>query len=180
MSEQAVKRAAADLFFEDVEVGARFEVAGRALTEADLEQFANLSGDCHPIHTDENYARTTLFGRRIAHGPMGIALAIGMFSKLAQFHKATIAMTDIRDWAFRAPVFIGDVLSLEVTIVGKPRRREASGIVQRRMRLLKQDGTVAQEGLSGLLMACRTAEDAHMREAEHRNRALNDELGLDY
>lgn len=180
MSERAAKQPPADLFFEDVEVGARFEVAGRALAEADLEQFANLSGDHHPIHTDEDYARTTLFGRRIAHGPLGVALAIGMFSKLRQFDKATIAMTDIRDWAFRAPVFIGDVLSLEVTIVGKPKRREASGIVERRMRLLKQDGTVAQEGVSGLLMACRSAAGALAGDLERRNQLLNDELGLDH
>lgn len=169
MSDPATKRPAPDLYFEDIEVGARFDVPGRALTEADFEQFAKISGDHHPIHTDEEYARTTIFGRRIAHGPLGVALAIGMFAKLREFHKATIAMTDIREWNFRAPVFIGDLLSLEVTIVAKRRHRDASGIVERRIRLLKQDGTVAQEGLSGLLMACRTAGDAQVSDAELRS-----------
>lgn len=180
MSDLPAKQPAPDLYFEDIEVGASFDVPGRAVTEADLEQFANISGDHHPIHTDEEYARTTIFGRRIAHGPLGVALAIGMFAKLREFHKATMAMTDIREWNFRAPVFIGDRLSLEVTIAAKRRRRDASGIVERRMRLRNQDGTIVQEGLSGLLMACRMAADARPSDAERRNQLLNDELGLDH
>jgi acyl dehydratase len=164
MDEPENKAALPDLYFEDIEIGARFYIAGRVLTEADLSQFADLSGDHHPIHTDEAYARTTPFGRRIAHGSLGIAIALGMLWKLTQFNRATIAMLDITEWAFRAPVFIGDVLALDVTIAGKRKRRETSGIVQRRLRLLKQDGTVAQEGLTSLLMACRTSGEAGRRD----------------
>ena len=141
-------RSRINLYFEDVGVGDTFRVTGRALTEVDLLDFARISGDHHPIHTDAAYARSTRFGQRIAHGPLGIALAIGMFAELEQFHRATIAMTDIREWTFRAPVFIGDVLSLEVSIAGKRRTREEAGLVDRRLLLRKQDGTVAQEGLS--------------------------------
>jgi acyl dehydratase len=148
-------QAARDLYYEDVPVGASYRVEGRAITEADLHQFAQISGDDHPIHTDEAYARGTAFGRRIAHGPLCIALAIGLFGRLPQFKKATLAMTDIREWKFRAPVFIGDVLSLELDIVAKTPPRRGAGIIDRRLRLLKADRTLAQEGLSGLLLACR-------------------------
>jgi len=145
-----------DQYFEDLKIGDTFYVQGRAITEEDLRLFAHISGDHHPIHTDEAYARKTRFGQRIAHGPLGLALAIGMVAQLTQFNKATLAMTDIREWIFLRPVFIGDVLSLEFTILGKRQARDTAGIVERRLRLVKADGIVAQEGLSSLLMACRT------------------------
>ncbi|NDZ18797.1 dehydratase [Variovorax sp. WS11] len=178
MNEQAEKESPPDVYFEDVEVGARLAVPGRAVTETDLLDFARLSGDHHPIHIDEAYARDTPYKHRIAHGPFGIALAIGAFSKLQQFQKAAIAMTDVREWTFRAPVFVGDVLSLEMTILSKRRTRVAAGVVDRHLRLRKQDGTIAQEGLSGLLLACRTVE-SQVPDLEPENEVLNDMLGLD-
>ena len=143
------------LYYEDVEVGSSFFVAGRRITEEDLLQFAAISGDQHPIHMDEDYARATPFGRRIAHGPFGIALAIGLFGNIPEFQESTLAMVDIREWSFRAPIFIGDVLSLDLAVVGKRITRSGKGIVDRRLRLLKADGTVAQEGVSGLMIALR-------------------------
>lgn len=149
--------ASSDLYFEDLQIGDIFRVQGRAITAEDLRDFARMSGDQHPIHMDDAFARTTRFGQRIAHGPLGIALAIGMVAQLSQLNRATMAMTDIQKWVFKAPVFIGDVLSLELTIVGKRQSRPTAGIVDRGLRLTKADGTVAQEGTSGALMACRCA-----------------------
>ena len=145
------------LYYEDVQVGAEFRVPGRSVTEQDLDRFAEISGDDHPIHTDEQYARATPFGRRIAHGPFGIALAIGLFGRIPEFRDSALAMTDVREWAFRAPVYIGDSLSLRVTIVAKRITRSGNAIIDRRFELTKADGSVAQEGLSGMLIARRPA-----------------------
>jgi acyl dehydratase len=145
------------LYYEDVQVGADFRVPGRSVTEQDLDRFAEISGDDHPIHTDEQYARATPFGRRIAHGPFGIALAIGLFGRIPEFRDSALAMTDVREWAFRAPVYIGDSLSLRVTIVAKRITRSGNAIIDRRFELTKADGSVAQEGLSGMLIARRPA-----------------------
>ena len=145
------------LYYEDVQVGAEFRVPGRSVTEQDLDRFAEISGDDHPIHTDEQYARATPFGRRIAHGPFGIALAIGLFGRIPEFRDSALAMTDVREWVFRAPVYIGDSLSLRVTIVAKRITRSGNAIIDRRFELTKADGSVAQEGLSGVLIARRPA-----------------------
>ena len=145
------------LYYEDVQVGAEFRVPGRSVTEQDLDRFAEISGDDHPIHTDEQYARATPFGRRIAHGPFGIALAIGLFGRIPEFRDSALAMTDVREWVFRAPVYIGDSLSLRVTIVAKRITRSGNAIIDRRFELTKADGSVAQEGLSGMLIARRPA-----------------------
>ena len=143
------------LYYDDVPVGATFHVPGRVVTEEDLARFAEISGDDHPIHTDENYARATPFGRRIAHGPFGIALAIGLFGRLPEFRESALAMTDVREWVFRAPLYIGDNLSLRVAIVAKRITRSGNAIIDRRFELAKADGSVAQEGLSGMLIARR-------------------------
>jgi acyl dehydratase len=146
-----------NLYYEDVQPGACFHVPGRVVTEQDLDRFADISGDDHPIHTDEQYARATPFGRRIAHGPFGIALAVGLFGRIPEFRETTLAMMDVREWTFRAPIYIGDLLSLQLTIIAKRITRSGRGIVDRRFQLMKADGSVAQEGLSGLLIARRAS-----------------------
>jgi acyl dehydratase len=66
------------LYFEDVEVGFRFETPCRTVTETDLVNFAGVSGDFNPLHTDEQFAATTIYGGRIAHGALVLALATGL------------------------------------------------------------------------------------------------------
>lgn len=148
------------LHFEDVEVGSRFSVAGRVVTEQDLLGFADISGDRHPLHVDAAWAARSAFGQRIAHGPFGIALAIGLFGRLAEFRETAIAMTDVTNWRFLAPIYIGDCLSLEMTIAGKRTTRSGRGVIDRHLRLVKADGSVAQEGASGLVLASRLSGGA--------------------
>ncbi len=144
------------LYFDDVVVGSEFTSGERPVTEQDFFAFADISGDHHPIHVDAEFAAATAFGQRIAHGPFGIAVALGLFGHFTMFSAAAIAMTEIKDWRFRAPVFIGDRLRLRLRIAGKtPSRSGERGVVDRDMALLKADGSVAQDGRIGLLMACR-------------------------
>lgn len=147
----------AALYYEDLEPGRVFVSAGRTITEADLLQFAAVSGDRHPIHTDPAYARRTPFGQRILHGPFGIAMAIGLFGEVGDFESTAIALLDIRDWRFLQPMFIGDTIHLEMTIAERRLTRDGQrGIVDRLMKLIRQDGVVVQQGHAGLLIACRS------------------------
>jgi len=144
------------LYFEDVTIGREYVRGGRRVTESDLESFAEISGDRHPIHTDPEYARKTAFGQRILHGPFGIAVAIGLFTGFVEFTDAAVALTEIREWRFLAPVLVGDVLTLRMRIESKRMvSAGGSGIVQRRMELVNQHGKVVQEGAMGLMMRCR-------------------------
>jgi acyl dehydratase len=65
------------LYFEDFEVGQSFESGGRTITETDLTFFSMLSGDWNPIHADSEFAKSTRYGQRLAHGTLGIAIATG-------------------------------------------------------------------------------------------------------
>jgi 3-hydroxybutyryl-CoA dehydratase len=84
----------------------------KAITEADVETFARLSGDENPIHLDESYAEQTRFGRRIVHG----ALATGLVSAaLARLPGLVIYLS--QDTRFTAPVEVGETVSIVCEIV---------------------------------------------------------------
>ncbi|TDA68014.1 MAG: hypothetical protein D9V47_08885 [Clostridia bacterium] len=71
------------LYFEDFAPGQEFLTARRTVTETDIVNFAGLSGDFNPLHTDEEYAKTTPFGRRIAHGLLISSISSGLQNQLA-------------------------------------------------------------------------------------------------
>ena len=65
------------LWYEDFEVGSVVTTPARTVLEADIAMFAGLSGDYNPIHTDDEFAKQTEFGQRVAHGLLGLAIASG-------------------------------------------------------------------------------------------------------
>ena len=88
------------LYFEDIVVGDIFTSSARTVTETDLTMFSMISGDWSAVHADAAYAEAS----RFVHGPFGIALGLGLFSRLSQFSGSAIALLDIRQWEFRAPI----------------------------------------------------------------------------
>ncbi len=135
------------LYFEDFQVGERFTTPARTVTEADLVNFAGVSGDYNPIHTDAEFAKTTPFGQRIAHGLLVLAMLTGLRQRTGQFEGTLIAWLEIRSYRFLKPVFIGDTIHGETEILEK---RETSkpdrGLLVQRVRVLNQKGEVVQEG----------------------------------
>ena len=73
------------VFFEDYEVGEVLVTPGRTITETDIVMFAALTGDWHPIHTNVEYAKKTIFGERIAHGMLGLTLGSALVFRLGPF-----------------------------------------------------------------------------------------------
>jgi len=134
-------------YFEDFQVGERFTTPARTVTEADLVNFAGVSGDYNPIHTDAEFAKTTPFGQRIAHGLLVLSMLTGLRQRTGQFEGTLIAWLEIRSYRFLKPVFIGDTVHGETEILEK---RETSrpdrGLLVQRVRVLNQKGEVVQEG----------------------------------
>jgi acyl dehydratase len=135
------------LFFEDLEIGQVFPTPARTITEADVVNFAGVSGDFNPVHTDEEYARGTLFGRRVVHGLLILAMLTGLRLRTGVFEGTLIAWLEIRNYRFLKPVFPGDTIRGETEIVEK---RETSrpdrGVVVQRVRVFNQRGELVQEG----------------------------------
>jgi 3-hydroxybutyryl-CoA dehydratase len=85
----------------------------QTVTTADIEAFARLSGDSNPIHPDENDARTSRFGGRIAHGMPAASLVSAV---LGTELPGPGAIYLARSLAFRAPVRSGDTVRAAVTV----------------------------------------------------------------
>jgi acyl dehydratase len=135
------------LYFEDIEVGFRFETPRRTVTEADLVAFAGVSGDFNPLHTDAVFAAGSIYGERIAHGALVLSLATGLRQRVGLFDRTLMGLLEIRSWRFRAPVLIGDTLRVanEITEL-RPTSKPDRGIMVHRVEVIKQDDTVAAEG----------------------------------
>jgi len=143
------------LYFEEFEVGQRLVTRGRTITDSDLVQFAGLTGDFNPMHTDAEYMKGSMFGQRIAHGLLSLSYAMGQAYQLGVLERTVLAFREI-DMKFSAPVFIGDTIRAELTVLEKTEaRRLGGGLVKFEMRILNQEGKVVQKGNISLLMAAK-------------------------
>lgn len=135
------------LYFEDVEVGLRFETPRRTVTEADLVAFAGVSGDFNPLHTDAGFAAQTSYGERIAHGALVLSLATGLRQRVGLFDGTLLGLLEIRRWRFAAPVRIGDTIRVrsEVTEL-RPTSKPDRGVMVQRVEVVNQDDVVVNEG----------------------------------
>jgi len=136
------------LYFEEFELGQRVTSPGRTVTEADIVGFAGLSGDFTSIHTDAVYGASTMFGQRVAHGLLVMAIASGLSARTGVLEGTVTAFRDISEWKFSAPVFIGDTVHAELTVKDKkPMPRVGGGSVSLSVDVLKQDGTRVMGGV---------------------------------
>ncbi|HEC35202.1 MAG TPA: dehydratase [Anaerolineae bacterium] len=146
-------------YFEELTVGGAVESPGRTITEADILSFAGLSGDYNPLHTDAEYARTTIFGERIAHGLLGLSIASGLAWRTGLVEGTAEALVSV-DWKFRAPIRIGDTIRLRAEVSKKKEMpRLGGGFVTLTTTLLNQRDEVVQKGTWTLLVRSQPAED---------------------
>ncbi len=150
MSELTVQRGR---FFEEFTVGDSVTTAGRTITEADVINFAALSGDWNSIHVDAEYAKGTLFGQRVAHGLLGLSAASGLAVRTGFIEGTVIAFREIGEWKFSRPIFIGDTIHVRATVTEtKPIPRLGGGSVSFNVEVVNQNGQVVQHGTWTMLV----------------------------
>jgi 3-hydroxybutyryl-CoA dehydratase len=148
------------LFFEDLQQGQELSTKGRTISEADIVNFAGISGDYNPIHTNAVFAAETPFGQRVAHGTLGLSIATGL-SYQAGFLEETVMAFLSLEWKYSAPIYIGDTIHCTMTITElKAMRRLGGGKVVLEVQVLNQDDAVVQRGSWTLLVRSRAAEEA--------------------
>ena len=110
----------------------------KTITEADINRFAEVSGDFNPIHVSEEYAKKTLFGGRIAHG----VLALGILSAATTKLPGLVIFLGATD-KFLAPVRIGDTITATAEVIGV---RKDKGILTVKTSCTNQKGETVVEG----------------------------------
>lgn len=142
---------------EDFVAGQRWITRGRTIGEVDIVQFAGLAGDWTPIHVDEHFARGTVHGTRIAHGPLTMSVAIGLFTQLGVLGDGVIGLLHL-DWNFRAAVKIGDTVHAEVALLdARLASKPGTGVARFAFDVRRDDGVVVQQGAMTVLMRARGA-----------------------
>ena len=140
------------LLFDEIAPGRSFTTRSRPILQADIDRFADLSGDWNPLHTDEGFATGTVFRSRISHGLLVQAVASGLAWELGIFDGTIAALTQMVI-GFQSPVFPGDQVRLELTVAEKdPSPSTRRGWVRFAARVLNQRDEVVIEGTWTTLM----------------------------
>ena len=140
------------LFFEDFARGYAYETHSRTVTEADVVAFASLSGDFNPLHTDTTFAKETIFGERIAHGLLGLAIGSGLTSRMGIIEGTVLAFLGMT-WSFKQPIRIGDTISLRARVAeARETSRLDRGVVRFAVEIVNQRSEVVQEGEQVLMV----------------------------
>lgn len=131
---------------EDIKIGycASFD---RIVTDQDMADFAKLSGDTNPLHTDEAYAKKTKFNQRVVYG----MLAASFFSCLVGMHTpGENALYLSQDLKFLHPIFIGEELMVQGKVIEK---HESVRIITIRTQIIKKENNViAVDGLAKVVV----------------------------
>lgn len=141
-------------YYEDLNIGNTFTTAGRTIDQSDINTFAGLSGDYHRLHTNVEFAKKAIFGKRVAHGILTLAITSGLIFRLGIFEETGLGHLGSTE-KYLKPVFAGDTIHAEITVVGKKLMDEKQGIVTVKIDTINQDKIVVLTQEMNVLLQCR-------------------------
>ncbi len=133
-------------FYEDFTLNEDIPLGSRTITDADIQAFATVSGDFNPLHLDDEFARNSALGGRVAHGVLGLAAATGALNQSHLTRGTLVAFAGLT-WSFRRPVWPNSTVNFDASVIemretSKPDR----GLITLEVRATNDDGKVLQEG----------------------------------
>jgi 3-hydroxybutyryl-CoA dehydratase len=135
-------------------VGEKLETAGRTIESGDVSLFAGLSGDFNPVHVNEVYAQKGMFGERVAHGLLTLAVTSGQMNQTGLFEGTTIGFLGMNNVRFSNPVRFGDTIFTTATITEvRPSSKDGRGVVAMRIDVVNQRSETVLTYDQALLMA---------------------------
>jgi 3-hydroxybutyryl-CoA dehydratase len=145
------------VYLDDIAVGMEGSTSRRTVTEADVVNFAGVSGDFNPLHTDDMYvAEMTPFRGRIAHGLLVLSISSGLRQETDNWQ--LIGWLEVQR-RFVGPTYPGDTIQghFRVEEVKRSRSKPDRGIVRLAWDVTNQHGDVVQTGSDVWMMAARNA-----------------------
>jgi len=154
---QCKRGRALGLYLEDFEINVTRRTRGRTIGEGDVSLFAGLVGDHNPLHVDEEFSKQSIFGGRVAHGPLVLSTVIGLMSQLNWIDGTALGLLGI-SWEFQGPVKLGDTISAKVTpLEARPSKAPGRGVLKIGFEVVNQKNDIVQVGSIVLLMQRRPA-----------------------
>jgi 3-hydroxybutyryl-CoA dehydratase len=123
-----------DKYYEELAVGDQREFSGLTITETHVVNFAGVTGDHFDLHLNAEYAKSTPFGQRIAHGLLVLSCGAGLVPLVPGRMQAFLGLDEVR---FLAPVFIGDTIHPDMEVLEK-QDKPPGGVVTIAERILNQ------------------------------------------
>ena len=143
-------------YFDDFTIGDKIISSGRTITEADIVNFAGISGDYNRIHTDAAFAADQPFGQRVAHGMLVQSVATGLAVQTGFIKDTVLAFREL-SCKFSLPVFIGDTIHVQLEITElKALPRLGGGNVVLKVSVKNQSGKAVQRGSWTMLVRSRS------------------------
>ena len=142
--------------YADLHVGMTFRSPGRTITDADLVGFAGLTGDFSELHTSDVYAKNSQFGRKVAHGLLGLAYAHGlMWARTGELRETAVAFLGINEWKFLEPIFVGDTIfvNYQISDLRDSKSRPTQAIAVFDVSVVDQNNRTVQRGSKALLLS---------------------------
>ena len=158
-------------YFEDFQVGTEAESPRRTITDADITLFAGLSGDHNPHHTDDIFAATLPFKRRIAHGALTFSISTGLSVRMAPPNPAVIAFYGVDKLRFVRPVFIGDTIQVRKRVDETEAKDERRGVVKFESTVVNQDNQVVLRYYDVVLLQRKPSKARKKRAKKKTSRA---------
>ncbi len=143
-----------DRWYDELAVGDRRSFRGVTITDWHIQGFAGVTGDHYVLHTDDEYARTTPFGQRVAHGLLVLSAGAGCIPLEPGHVVALLGMDEVR---FLKPTVIGDTIHPEMEVVSR-RDSGPGGIVEIDERIVNQRGEIVCTTRIKVLVASRPAD----------------------
>ena len=141
------------MFFDDIKTGMSVEISPAVIEKEKMVAFAR-DYDNIPLHTDEEYAKTTPFGRLIAPGVMSFMSVWAKYLEVDFFGKELLAGKSTKiEW--EKPVFADDVLSSKATITNTVKRNAKNGLVEVSIDVYNQNGELVLKNVTEAIVKCK-------------------------
>lgn len=141
------------MYFNDLTLGMTTDIAPVTIDKDKMLAFAREYDDV-PLHTDEEYAKTTHFGQLIAPGVMSFMAVWANYLKVDFFGDELLAGKSTKMEWFK-PVFAGDVLTGKATITNLVPRNEKNGLAEVTIEAVNQNGDLVLTGITEAIVKCR-------------------------
>lgn len=146
-------------YWEDFHIGEMFTSPSKTVTEGTVTLMVGLAGFTIPLFNDEEFARRTPFGTRIAPGRLTLFIMGGLEEQIGIYDETVIALVGLDKVRFKGPLKPGDTIHVEFEVMDlKETRREDRGLMVHRSRCLNQRGEVIIENEATHLLKRRTKE----------------------